>query len=339
LKTRGRKNNLHKNGGVVMKANILVCGRTGVGKTSLLQTICGKDVVPDKMIGHAEPTTMDYTKYEFDQFVFWDSPGFEPGENTRDYVSRIQSFIHKKLVGDDSSDRIHILWYCISGEGARIQEFDEIFATKFPFPTFVVLTKDDITSRQQRKAMAEELDKKNFSLGSLFTTSSEKKTGIDRLLRITNDKLPEGIVIGERMKQRINELEVLKRKRADATVYWAAGRAAGIAIIPIPVADVFPLSANELYMISRIGSVYGISLSNSMVTAFVGILGASFVGKILASFLPGVKIAIAFAVTYGVGKAAQAWFEKDMKMSEEELKKIYNKEYKEKYKEYKDKSK
>ena len=278
--------------------------------------------MPDENIGHFEPKTKYYTKYEFDRFVFWDSPGFEPGENTDRYISRIYSFLCEQLKNKPSSEHIHILWYCISGEGARIVDFDKIFAKEFPIPTIVILTKNDITTKKQSKEMSAEM---GTLKGKVIHTSSDEKTGFDRVLKVTGEYLSQGIASGEEIIRRIKEIEQVKKEKVDTTIEWAAGRAAAIAIIPIPIADVAPLVANEIYMIMKIGAVYGIPLSDSMITALLGVLGASFVGKGLASFIPGLKVPIVAAVTYGVGKAAQAWLENDMKTSDEDLKNLYKK--------------
>ncbi len=107
-------------------------------------------------------------------------------------------------------------------------------------------------------------------------------------------------------------------------VMWGAGRAAAIALVPIPLADVGPLIANEAYMIYRIGQVYGYTVDKSVVTMLAGVAGGSLVGKLFASFLPFLKVPIAAGVTYGVGKAAQAFFASGMTLSTDELKKIFS---------------
>ena len=48
--------------------------------------------------------------------------------------------------------------------------------------------------------------------------------------------------------------------------------------------------------------------------------GGSIAGKLAASFLPFLKMPIAAGITYGVGKAAKAYFESDMTMDISELK-------------------
>ncbi len=106
---------------------------------------------------------------------------------------------------------------------------------------------------------------------------------------------------------------------ADEIINWGAGRAAAIAIMPLPLADVGPLIANEAYMIYKLGAVYGYAINKAIFTVLAGVTGGSIAGKFAASFLPFLKIPIAAGVTYAVGKAAKAYFESGMTLSREEL--------------------
>ena len=110
---------------------------------------------------------------------------------------------------------------------------------------------------------------------------------------------------------------------ADEYINWGAGRAAAIAIIPLPLADVGPLMANEAYMIYKLGAVYGYAINEAVLTMLAGVAGGSIAGKFAASFLPFLKIPIAAGVTYGVGKAAKAYFQSGMSLKPEELRKKF----------------
>ncbi|MBO4492648.1 MAG: hypothetical protein J5944_14965, partial [Lentisphaeria bacterium] len=103
-------------------------------------------------------------------------------------------------------------------------------------------------------------------------------------------------------------------------INWAAGRAAAIAFVPLPLADVAPLMANEAYMIYRIGAAYGYAVDKIILTMLAGVAGGSIAGKLAASFLPFLKIPIAAGITYGVGKAAKAYFESGMTLDMDDLK-------------------
>lgn len=113
---------------------------------------------------------------------------------------------------------------------------------------------------------------------------------------------------------------------ADSAVKWGTGRAAAIAISPIPLADVYPLIANQIYMAKKIGEAYGMDLSDSVIKGLLAAMGASFLGLTVASFLPGFKIGIAAGVTYGVGKTIKAWCYTGGQLTENELRSEFERE-------------
>ena len=97
------------------KPFILVCGYTGVGKTSLIQKICGSKVVSEGAIGHGEPTTNTFKYYENNNFRFIDTIGMTPSESSFDYKNRIIDFYRSECVGKPDEDCPFIIWYCIAG--------------------------------------------------------------------------------------------------------------------------------------------------------------------------------------------------------------------------------
>ena len=117
--------------------------------------------------------------------------------------------------------------------------------------------------------------------------------------------------------------ELSADEKAEKYILWGAGRAAGIALAPIPLADVGPLMANEAYMIYRIAETYGYKIDKSVVAMLIGVSGASVFGKLFASFLPFLKVPIAAGITYAVGKAAKAYFASGMTLNKEQLSDIF----------------
>ncbi len=99
---------------------------------------------------------------------------------------------------------------------------------------------------------------------------------------------------------------------ADSLIRWGAGRA-GV-IVAAPLLGTVALIANEVYMISKIGKVYGVELNQTAVLSFLGSMGATVVGSTLATLIPiaAMQIPIGVSVTYGVGKAAQRWIKDGM---------------------------
>ena len=109
---------------------------------------------------------------------------------------------------------------------------------------------------------------------------------------------------------------------------WAAARAGVIVVAPI--LGQIALAANEIYLIKRIANVYDKKFDETACCAFVGALGGTFVGQSLATLIPfpPLQIPIGMAVTYAVGKAANAWIKDDMPdISEyaDKYKNIFNK--------------
>ena len=116
---------------------------------------------------------------------------------------------------------------------------------------------------------------------------------------------------------------------AESLVRWAAARAA--IIVVAPVLGTAALMANEVYMISRIGQVYGVKLSRKAVLSFLGALGGTVAGSLAATLIPlaFMQVPIAVGVTYGLGKAAQKWIKDGMPDDVQPYRDVFEKEKKE----------
>ena len=101
-------------------------------------------------------------------------------------------------------------------------------------------------------------------------------------------------------------------EEAQSLIRWGAARA-GV-IVVAPVLGTGALIANELYMITKLGTLYGVEISHKAILAFIGSLGATVVGSTLATLIPlsVMQIPIGISVTYGVGQAAFKWIKDGM---------------------------
>ena len=109
----------------VPRPNILICGYTGSGKTSLIKAILG-DVVPEKAIGTGKPQTQGFDHYENDLVQVYDSKGMENGETEEKFLQVTKDFIRQHQMDDPSKidEHIHLVWYTIQGTGARVTDCD-----------------------------------------------------------------------------------------------------------------------------------------------------------------------------------------------------------------------
>lgn len=317
--------------GMNMKPNILVCGKTGVGKTSLIQAVTHRGVVPDSAIGNGRATTQGFHVYETDAANFIDSEGMNPGTQSVDeYVDFILDEMMDRLETEESGNLIHNVWYCIDGSGSRIQETDARLIRTFRKNMLLVVTKSELMRKEQIEDMMKEL-LKILSREQIVMVSAENRTGLAQLIDKARDMSMEAMEdaeyeIGafqdrweEYYESMLDEWREAVSDEADSYINWAAGRAAAIATVPLPLVDVIPLVANETYMIYRLAGVYGIPVDDAVITMILGCAGGSLAGKLAASLLPVLKIPIAAGVTYGVGKAAKAYFESGMKLNMADL--------------------
>ena len=93
---------------------------------------------------------------------------------------------------------------------------------------------------------------------------------------------------------------------------WAAARAAGIAALPS--FTYAGLLAKDVYMVRRIAQAYGVCPDKEGVTSFLVGLGGSAVAALVCTLVPTaiLRVPVAAAITYGVGKMAAQWIEEGM---------------------------
>lgn len=317
-----------------MIPTIMICGKTGVGKTSLVQAVTHAGTVPDEAVSHSAPATEDFVVYETEVAKFVDCEGMEPGQTVDEYSSFIMDEVVKRLDSGDASKVVHCVWYCIDGAGALLLDSDARIIRQFSDRVLLVVTKCDCMRKEQVEAMMNVL-LDLIPAERVVMVSSMEKSGLaqllDRSMAMCADA--EDYANGElasfrgcwdayyaRMRR---NWQARTDEQANALINWAAGRAAAIALVPLPLADVGPLMANELYMIYKLGAVYGYAVNKTVLTMLAGVTGGSIAGKLAASFLPFLKVPIAAGITYGVGKAAKAYFESGMTMDVKELKQCF----------------
>lgn len=196
------------------KPVILVCGKTGIGKTSLIQAVTGRETVPDSAIGTGMPVTHGFTPYETEAATFVDAEGMEPGTTVADYIAFLKGELLERLATGKSENVITNVWYCVDGPGARVQDADREIVKAFGEKVILVVTKSEIMRKSQFETM-------NAAVSSLVPesrivmVSSETKSGLDQLISrtktmITSATGSEELAEFERRSNCMDSKELLK---------------------------------------------------------------------------------------------------------------------------------
>lgn len=157
--------------------------------------------------------------------------------------------------------------------------------------------------------------------------------GVDRFKLYLLEILPEATKFRFARTAKLAEKatrEVLDRldREADNIIKAAAASAAGAVLVnPVPASDIAVLAPLQVGMIIKLGAIYGKTIDRNSAIEVITALGAGLAARTVfqgvISLIPGAKNVlgppVAAAATYGMGKAAKAYFKGQGVPSSEEL--------------------
>ncbi|KII91522.1 hypothetical protein PLICRDRAFT_511021 [Plicaturopsis crispa FD-325 SS-3] len=140
------------------RLRILVVGKSGVGKSSLLQKIFKIKMNVSHNAAGVSDIEKEYLYPDNDRLVVHDSQGYEPGD-TENY-DRVINFVNERSTKPNLADRVHVIWLCIATPcaGGRVLETGTENLLKDIPPSIaviVVFTKYDTLVIQKSHAVKE----------------------------------------------------------------------------------------------------------------------------------------------------------------------------------------
>lgn len=295
------------------KGNVLFIGNSGVGKTTLINSVLGTDAATG--IG-VSGTTKETKMYENDEVPFRiiDTMGFEPVKfmQPNKAISDIKKWSKEAALDNDEDTNIDLICLCVDGTSSKlfsktIDDFLKAITIWKTVPVIVAITKSySLPDREDNVEMV----KKAFAgrgrevrgiypvVASSYVISDNyavEPQGIEELIEGINALLPEGIKASSSDITKYN----LDRKRfmSQSTVMVSTGIGVAIGLVPIPFSDALLLVPTETLEINAISKIYGIKSDDrfkNLLNQMVEVGTAGLVAKTLISALkaiPGINLA------------------------------------------------
>ncbi len=279
--------------------NVLVIGKSGVGKSTLVNAVF-KDELARTGVG--SPVTRHIRKYSKQgcPITIYDTPGLELAGDQNIQVRLEVSQLIDELRLRDPEHHIHIVWYCIHHELKRLEETEREWLRELELkdvPVILVLTQCLEYPNPEESEFFQYLQHQNLPVRYIVPLLAREKVinrhltipahGLEHLIGCTSELLPEAARLAF-IRQQLLRVDL----KADAAFKYVSGYVASAAFIgaaPLPFADAPLLAAAQVGMIANISFIFGYKASPSfyysLMAALAGIGGAVVTGRTIVSNL------------------------------------------------------
>lgn len=299
--------------------NIMLLGCTGCGKSSLINLVFGKNVA---RVNNTDRGTTGFDIYlaknNQSTVNLIDSRGYEMGSSAglNEYIQEFKNWMNQNR---STENKVHLVWYCISAGGTRVQDFDtEVIKAIRNDHTLhdkvaVIITQCDKDDDQGSSAAAiRDVIHQDISNDiPVFEVSTDPRLPLDlqkmidwSIAHLDDEEIRKMFIAAQMVN--LNS----KRKIAGGIITGAVAAAAATGGIPIPCSDAPILTAEQVAMSASIIKCYGLNMATGFISTIVGEtlisnLGKTLVGSIL-KFIPGVGSVVGGLINGGVAASITA---------------------------------
>ncbi|HYN56760.1 MAG TPA: DUF697 domain-containing protein [Motilibacterales bacterium] len=300
--------------------NLAVFGKTGVGKSTLVNAIFGESVAAT---GIGRPVTMGSHLYvhRTGKLGIYDTQGLEVGRDTAKIITELKRFIDNSRAMS-FTEQVHLAWYCVRATDRRFEETEAAFIRELAdvgLPVILVMTQ--VPGRRDQRGQlflapdAVELGRLIEGMGLpihggravMVNALADPFTGVEQhglldLLDATFRCAPQEAADALTAAQKIDPAR--KAQAAEKAVNTAAAAATAAGFTPIPFADAAVLVPIQLGMMAKISNIYDIPMQRATVASLAATTVTTQAGRAAATGLlklvPGVGTLVGGAITGGV---------------------------------------
>ena len=280
------------------RVNILIAGRSGVGKSTLINAVFQGNLATTGQGRPVTQNTQEFTKEGMPISIF-DTRGLEMADFNRTF-DELKSEVDRRSRERDVTKHIHVAWVCVAEDLRRVEpaEVELVNILSDKMPVVVIITKaraDQGFSSEVKKLLTKATNV--IRVRAIKEVDDEgnvlQPKNLDELVKLTMEVLPDAMKRAFAAVQKV-DMEI-KKQQAGAIVAGASVAAAGVAVSPIPFSDALAIVPIQIGMLAGISAVFGLPIQQSFLSTLISSVitggAATLAGRAIVSnllkFIPG----------------------------------------------------